>query len=135
MLADDELSHVQETVLPTIHDEVVDLYAGKSKKIIYFFAPWCEICHASIGNLQAIYEKNSDIDVVAIALDYRSKQEVLTFTSKHQLTFPVAYGNEIVKKSFKIQGYPSYYVLDEENKIQAKSIGYSTELGILLRSF
>ena len=134
MLSENELNEMQTFVLPTTHDEEINLHDKTSKKIVYFFAPWCEICHASIGNLQAIYEKNDDIDVVAIALDFNEKEDVLAFTAKHQLTFPVAYGNEIVKKHFKVQGYPSYYVLDENNKIQAKSIGYSTELGILLRS-
>ena len=134
MLSGHQIKEVQAFILPTIHDELVDLKATKAKTIVYFFAPWCEICHASIGNLQAIYEKNDEIDVIAVALDYGDKSDVLAFTAKHQLTFPVAYGDEKVKKSFKIQGYPSYYVLDEKNEIQAKSIGYSTEVGLLLRS-
>ena len=51
----------------------------------------------------------------------------------HQLTFPVALGHEGVKKTFKIKGYPSYYVLDEQNTIVSRSMGYSSEIGLYLR--
>ena len=88
----------------------------------------------SISNLQAIYEKNDHINVVAVALDYVDKKEVVEFSSQHQLTFPIALGTEQIKTKFKIVGYPSYYVIDEENTIIAKSMGYSSEIGLLLRT-
>jgi protein-disulfide isomerase len=42
-------------------------------------------------------------------------------------------GNEELKQQFKIQGYPTYYILDEQQKVQAKTYGYSTALGLKLR--
>jgi hypothetical protein len=84
--------------------------------------------------LQSLYEKNPNIDVIAVALDYVDQKQVLNFSSKHQLTFPVVYGNEQIKTAYKIQAYPSYYVLNEESTIISKSMGYSTELGLYLRS-
>jgi hypothetical protein len=58
----------------------------------------------------------------------------MAFTSKHQLTFPIALGNEAIKQAFAVSGYPSYYVIDEKNQITAKSMGYSAELGLYLRT-
>jgi len=84
--------------------------------------------------LQSVYEKNQNIDVIAIALDYVNEQEIKDFSAQHQLTFPIALGNEELKKSFKIKGYPSYYVLNEQNTVVSRSIGYSSELGLYLRS-
>lgn len=134
MLPTDEVTSTTSAVLPTIMNEVVSIKAANKNKIIYFFAPWCQVCHASISNLQAIYEKNSDVDVIAIALDYEDVNEVKRFTQQHKLTFPVALGNEETKKKYKVQGYPSYYVVNKDNIVQAKSIGYTTELGLYLRS-
>jgi len=114
--------------------ETVSLNSQGKVTVLYFFAPWCQVCHASIGNLQALFQKNEDIDVVAIALDFTAKDEVMAFTSKHQLTFPIALGNEAIKQTFNISGYPSYYVLSEENVIIGKSMGYSSELGLYLRA-
>lgn len=120
--------------LPTLMGETVSLNAQGKTTILYFFAPWCQICHVSIGNLQTLYEKNEHLDVIAIAMDFTDSQEVMKFTSKHQLTFPIALDDGSLKKTFEISGYPSYYVLSENNVIVGKSMGYSSELGLYLRS-
>ena len=114
--------------------ETVSLNSQGKKTIVYFFAPWCQICHLSIGNLQALYEKNDHLDVIAVAMDYNHVDEVMDFTKQHQLTFPIALGNEEIKQAFLISAYPSYYVISEENSIIGKSMGYSSELGLYLRS-
>lgn len=120
--------------VPTLMGDTVSLNAQGKTTILYFFAPWCQICHASIGNLQALFEKNEQLDVIAIAMDFTSNDEVMRFTSQHHLTFPIALGNEAIKQAFEITGYPSYYVLNEENIIIGKSMGYSSQLGLYLRS-
>ena len=122
------------TDVPTVLGESVSLNSHGKNTIIYFFAPWCQVCHVSISNLQTLYEKNSQIDVIAVALDFNDKDEVMKFTQQHQLTFPIALGNEEIKNAFLISAYPSYYVLNEENSVISKSLGYSSELGLYLRS-
>lgn len=120
--------------LKTLSNSNISLSANGEKTIVYFFAPWCQICNISIENLQNIYQKNPHIKVIAVALDFIDNEDVLAFTNNHQLTFPVALGNEQVKADFKVQGYPSYYVLDGQNTIIARSLGYSTEIGLYLRT-
>ena len=122
------------TKVPTLMGDTISLNSKGKNTVIYFFAPWCQVCHISIGNLQALFEKNDHLDVIAIALDYNNADEVLSFTKQHQLTFPIVLGNEAIKKTFSISGYPSYYVINEENSIIGKSMGYSSELGLYLRS-
>jgi thiol-disulfide isomerase/thioredoxin len=121
--------------LKTLMNNDITLEAGGKKTIIYFFAPWCQMCNFSIENLQNVYQKNADINVIAVALDFVDVDEVKEFTNNHQLTFPIALGNESVKADFQVMGYPSYYVLNEENTIIARSLGYSSEIGLYLRSF
>jgi len=131
LTASDNLTFTQ---VPTLMDETISLSSQGKTTVLYFFAPWCQICHLSIDNLQSLYEKNNDIDVIAIALDYTSVDEIMAFTKQHQLTFPIALGNEKIKHAFSISGFPSYYVISEENTIVGKSMGYSSELGLYLRS-
>ncbi len=121
--------------LKTIMDKDIALHADGKKTILYFFAPWCQVCNLSIENLQNVYQKTPNLNVIAVALDFVDADEVKNFTMNHQLTFPVALGNELVKADYKVMGYPSYYVLDEENTIIARSLGYSSEIGLYLRSF
>ena len=120
--------------LPTLMGENIQIHSAGKITVVYFFAPWCQICHVSISNLQSLYEKNEDIDVIAVAMDYMSVAEVSDFIQQHQLTFSIALGNEEIKKHFKISGYPSYYILDEQNTITGRSLGYSSQLGLYLRS-
>ncbi len=119
--------------LPTTVGTNVSLAVNK-KTVIYFFAPWCSICNMSIENLQAIYQANENIDVIAIGLDYRDNSEIEAFVARHQLTFPIAFGNEEVKRAYQINAYPSYYVVDSNNQVIAKSMGYSSEFGLYLRT-
>lgn len=124
---------VPEHNLPTLTGDVVSVGAFDKPVVVYFFAPWCKVCHMSIKNLQKTYEEHGDIDVIAVALDFADKHEVEEFVGSHQLTFPVALGNETIKSDYQISGYPSYYVINEQNIITSKSLGYSTELGLQLR--
>ena len=128
------LANSSDTLFPTLKGEPIEVKAQGKQTIVYFFAPWCQICHLSIGNLQSIYENNPHIDIIAVGLDYDSVDEVREFTNQHQLTFPVVLGNSQLKKQFRISAYPSYYVLNKNNKIVSKSMGYSTELGLYLRT-
>ena len=121
--------------LKTLMNKDIKLQANGKKTIVYFFAPWCQVCNLSINNLQSIYQSNPELNVIAVALDFVDIDEVKEFTNRHQLTFPIALGNESVKVDFKVEGYPSYYVLNEENVIVARSLGYSSEIGLYLRSF
>ncbi len=118
----------------TLMGDTVSLNAMGKTKVLYFFAPWCQVCHVSIANLQNLYQKNEHIEVVAIVMDYTDTDEVLAFTKQHQLTFPIALGSENIKDVFSITGYPSYYVLNDQNIITARSMGYSSQLGLYLRT-
>lgn len=120
--------------IPSLTGELISLNSDGKTTVLYFFAPWCQVCHVSIGNLQSLFEQNENIDVIAVALDFTNTDEVMKFTSQHQLTFPIALGNERLKQSFEISGYPSYYVINTDNVIVAKSMGYSSKLGLYLRA-
>lgn len=134
MLSTDTQLSTEPFVLDTLMDKEIQLLASERKTIIYFFAPWCQICDLSIGNLEDVYLENQDVDVIAVALDYMDTDEVSRFTKQHKLTFPIALGNEEVKQKFNITAYPSYYVVDEKNNIISRSLGYSSEVGMYLRT-
>ncbi|WP_371379284.1 TlpA family protein disulfide reductase [Thalassotalea aquiviva] len=116
-----------------LNQQLHTLDSTDTKSVYYFFAPWCSVCRMSITNLQNRFENNTKVKVYAIALDYRDRNEVDVFARDLNLTFPILLGNEQVKAAYKISAYPSYYVVDD-NKVVHRSMGYSTELGLILRS-
>ena len=109
---------------------------NKSKKtLVYFFAPWCNICHLSIGNLNILRNQISDEDlsIIIVALDWKSKAEVEEFIADHDLNYPVLLGDEKWQQQYKIKGFPSYYVLNQQGEVLSRSMGYSSSIGMLRR--
>ncbi|GHG60943.1 thioredoxin [Alishewanella longhuensis] len=104
------------------------------KTLLYFFAPWCGICRLSMPNLKYLQADNEGLAVYAIALQYDSAEQVSEFIADLDLQVPVLLGNQQMATDYQIQAFPTYYVIDENGHISAKSLGYSTALGLWLRS-
>lgn len=111
---------------------VVNLQASDKKTLLYFFAPWCTVCDLSIGNLAAVDE--DEYTVLRVALDYQSVQEVQAFLDKNDIQQAALLGNNTHKARFNIKGYPSYYLLDQDLTVIGSDMGYSSSIGLRLRT-
>jgi hypothetical protein len=105
--------------------------------LVYFFAPWCRICGASADNLVRLrrWRDVEDIEIVAVALDWQSADEVREYVERHELNVKVVLGGMDVMRDWQIQAYPSYYVLDAGHRVLRRDIGYSTQLGLWFRAW
>ena len=105
--------------------------------LVYFFAPWCRICAASADNLVRLrrWRDVDDIEIVAVALDWQSADEVREYVERHELNVRVVLAGGEVARDWRIQAYPSYYVLDRGHRVIRRDIGYSTQLGLWLRAW
>lgn len=105
--------------------------------LIYFFAPWCKICAASADNLVRLrrWRDEEDLEIVAVALDWQSAEEVREYAERHALNVKVVLGSREVARDWQIRAYPSYYVLERGHRIVRRDIGYSTQLGLWLRAW
>ncbi len=105
---------------------------AKVETVIYFFAPWCNVCHLSIGNLEELRKSapQDKLNIIIIALDWQSIAELKKYKKDHGLSMPILLGGTKVMKDYRIQAFPTYYVLDENHNITKVSMGYSTELGL-----
>ena len=111
--------------------------AGSRPALVYFFAPWCKICAASAGNLDRLrrWRDESELEMVAVALDWGSVEEVRAYVERHDLGLPVVLGDSGVARDWQIYAFPSYYVLDGEHRIARRDVGYSSQLGLLWRAW
>ena len=136
LLDEDVKAPLTQLSLPKLAGEQFDHASLFGKKtVVYFFAPWCQVCHLSIGNLENLYQsQGDDVNVLAVALSYESKNEIDAFVADKQLTFDVLLGTNEVMQAFHIRGFPTYYVFDEQGKITGRTQGYSTELGLRVRA-
>ena len=122
--------------LQSLDGKTYQLSQNKGKKVlIYFFAPWCSICHMSGGNLNDLRVARTDeeLEILVVGLSYEFPAEIQDFANELQLTMPVLYGTEQQMLDYKIKGFPTYFVIDEDGKVTHRSVGYSTDLGLRLR--
>lgn len=133
MLSADGSSTVPEARLVSLSGEVLPLAERGKRTLIYFWAPWCQICALSIGSLQNIEQQ--DLHVVTVAMDYDSVESVAAFVAEHDVQNTVLLGTQAIKQDLQILGYPSYYLVNEQRKIVAKSYGLNTSVGIKMNNW
>ncbi|MDJ0751658.1 MAG: TlpA disulfide reductase family protein [Woeseiaceae bacterium] len=122
----------------TLAGPVYDLGRSHGRPaLVYFFAPWCKICGASADNLERLYrwQDEGELEIVAVALDWSSAEEVSAYAERHELSMPVLLADTNLRRRWQIQAYPSYYVLDAEHRIARRDIGYSSQFGLWWRTW
>ncbi|WP_395375012.1 peroxiredoxin family protein [Marinicella sp. W31] len=137
LLAVDE-SQAPDFALQTLEGEVVHLSAYRGQKVLlYFFAPWCTVCRLSADNLNdlRVARTTEELQIFAMALSWDSQAEVEAFVHDLELDVPVLLGYEQQSMDYKIKGFPTYYVIDEAGVIQSRSMGYTTEWGMRIRTW
>ena len=123
---------INPITLPTLSGGHAVLGPDASRNtLIYFFAPWCSICRMSIGNLNGVDKR--DTQVFVVALDYTTVDEVSEFARAVGLGGEVLLGDADLRALFKVNAFPSYYILDSDFAVISRDMGYTTELGLRRR--
>jgi thiol-disulfide isomerase/thioredoxin len=124
------------TVLPSLGGGGVQsaIRAGEAG-VVYFFAPWCRVCRASIDNLDNLVADGRIAWATTVALDYADADAVRDFIERTGVTLPVLMGDAGTAEDWSIRGFPTYYVIDAEGRIHSRAVGYSTWLGMWFRAW
>ena len=114
-------------------DHALSDYRGKVV-VLQFFAPWCTVCRVESDNWARIQGIHSDeVQVLAIALSYENVQSVVEFMGDDLGAYPVLLGNDQTRQAYRIESFPTHYILDKDGRITSQSAGYTTTLGYLMR--
>lgn len=108
---------------------------GERPTVLYFFAPWCQICNASAHQLRWFHRLfEAEIDVVMVALEHTGPDQLREYRRDHRIESVILMGDAGVASDYRIRGFPTYYVLDEAGRIRRRDFGFSTVAGLWLRT-
>ena len=126
-----------EFQLFNIYGSFVNLNDFRGKRVLlYFFAPWCKICDLNVNNLNWLKKlRGNAVNIVAIALSYNDLKSINSFVGRNNLDVPVLIGSTEIIKSYQINAFPTIYILNETGQIVSSTIGYTSLLGLWLRTF
>lgn len=96
--------------------------------LLNFWATWCGPCRVEMPAIQSRFEQHHpELEVLAINFDEPANQ-VQAYVQELGLTFTVLLdpGGE-VQRLYRIRGYPSTYIVDEDGIIRVQHIGLMTE--------
>ena len=96
--------------------------------VINFWATWCEPCKVEMPFFEELYSSSQkQLEILAVNFDEPS-QQVQEFAEEYKLSFPILLdpgGN--VQNLYRVRGYPTTFILDEEGIVRYHHIGLITE--------
>ncbi len=132
MLPSDGSVTLPNTQFVTLAGNTRMLLADDKPSLVYIFAPWCSICRLSINNLDSL--DPNKVNVVRIGVDYQHAEELSEFVRDVGVQGDVLLGNRQTMQDFKVTAFPSIYILQPNGSVVGRSVGYTTSLGLKIRT-
>lgn len=122
-------------IVSTVSGEKINFPNPESKAtLVHFWATWCGICALENDHIQNI-AKTGDYQLINIAWQSGSDEELTKYASKHQLALNTMVNDQTgaLAKIYGVNATPSSFIVDSSGKIIFTEVGYTTEFGLRLR--
>ncbi len=113
-----------------INDLVYEVPKNKPL-LIHFWATWCPTCKFESKNIEKI---SKDYEVITIAVQSGSKEDILKYLQKHDLTFKVVNDKDsLYSNKFNIKAFPTTLIYNRNRDLKFSEVGYTTTVGLYSR--
>lgn len=104
------------------------------RTVIYFWATWCGACDLQSGAISSLHERaGDDLTVISVVLQYGDRSEVADHVKNEDIDYPVYLGTPGLAQRFRVESYPTIYIIDDELRIRHGLVGYTTGIGLRAR--
>ncbi|MGB5918520.1 redoxin domain-containing protein [Arcobacter sp.] len=100
----------------------------KINQYLFIFGPICKLEAANIEKISKEYE------VITIAVQSGSKEEIQKYLKQNNLTFKVVNDDDgFYSQKFNIKGFPTTFIYDKNKKLRFSEVGYTSTVGLYAR--
>ena len=93
--------------------------------LVDFWATWCPPCREEIPHLKDLYTKFSEQGLVVWGVGLDEEGALRAYADEHEINYTVLIGKESVGRDYGVQGIPTTILLDKQDRIAFKHVGYS----------
>lgn len=120
-----------EFALQSLQGATVHLSDFRGKAVLLnFWATWCQPCKIEMPWFEDLQKQygSQGLQVVGIALDDASKEDIAKFTKEMGVNYPILLGKESVGSAYGgVQFLPSTFFIDRQGKIVARVFGLKSK--------
>jgi thiol-disulfide isomerase/thioredoxin len=99
--------------------------------LVNFWAPWCPPCLEEMPDFAALQQQHKDLQVIGVAVMYRSREKVTEALGKLSISYPIVYGNEDTAADFGgLDGLPTSFLYSPSGELVGHHQGILTKADI-----
>lgn len=122
--------------LPTLTGQTISLQSLAGKPVLLaFWAPWCGVCKMESRNFSWVKSVLGDrVHVLSVASSWEDVLEVKAYAAQQGVDYPVLLDSDHLSGEFRVEAFPTVYFLDSQGNVKRSAVGYTTTLGLIVRT-
>lgn len=112
-------------------DDTTYIVSKDKPLLVHFWATWCPTCKLEASNIEKI---SKDYEVITIAVQSGTKEEIEKYLDEHNLTFKVVNDEDgFYSQKFNIKAFPTTFMYDKNKNLKFSEVGYTSTAGLYSR--